>query len=81
MRIVEIMRRCLTLTGSTLRPREVRFKTVVADGLAKTVWPFVEGNGLKPETDKITPLARAAAAHMRMEPGDHVGKIVLSMNK
>ena len=74
------MRRCLTLTGSTLRPREVRFTTMVADELAKTVWPYVEGNGLKPVTDKIFPPARAVAAHMRMEAGDHVGKIVLSMN-
>ena len=77
--IVEIMRRRLTLTGSTLRPRDVRFKTMVADELAKTVWPYVEGNRLKPAIDKIFPLAEAAAAHARMESGDHVGKIVLSM--
>ena len=78
--IVEIMRRRLTLTGSTLRPRDVRFKTMVADELAKTVWPYVEGNRLKPAIDKVFPLAEAAAAHARMESGDHVGKIVLSMH-
>ena len=75
--IVEIMRRRLTLTGSTLRPRDVRFKTMVADELAKTVWPYVEGNRLKPVIDQVFPLAEAAAAHVRMESGDHVGKIVL----
>jgi len=78
--IVEIMRRRLTLTGSTLRPRDVRFKTMVADELAKTVWPYVEGNRLKPAIDKVFPLAEAAAAHARMESGDHIGKIVLSMD-
>ena len=77
--IVEIMRRRLTLTGSTLRARDVRFKTMVADELAKTVWPYVEGNRLKPAIDKVFPLAEAAAAHKRMESGDHVGKIVLSL--
>ncbi len=77
--IVDIMRRRLTLTGSTLRPRDVHFKTMVADELAKTVWPYVEGNRLKPAIDKVFPLAEAAAAHARMESGDHVGKIVLSM--
>ena len=78
--IVEIMRRRLTLTGSTLRARDVRFKTMVADELAKTVWPYVEGNRLKPAIDKVFPLAEAAAAHARMESGEHVGKIVLSMD-
>ena len=79
--IVDIMRRRLTLTGSTLRPRDVRFKTMVADELAKTVWPYVEGNRLKPAIDKVFPLAEAAEAHRRMESGDHVGKIVLSMGQ
>ncbi len=77
--IMEIMRRRLTLTGSTLRPRDVQFKTMVADELAKTVWPYVEGNRLKPVIDKVFPLAEAAAAHARMESGDHVGKIVLAV--
>ncbi len=78
--IVDIMRRRLTLTGSTLRPRDVRFKTMVADELARTVWPYIEGNRLRPAIDKVFPLAEAAAAHARMESGDHVGKIVLSMD-
>ncbi|MBA2466684.1 MAG: NAD(P)H-quinone oxidoreductase [Sphingomonas sp.] len=78
--IAEIMRRRLTMTGSTLRPRELLFKTMVADELAKTVWPYVEGNRLKPAIDKLFPLADAAAAHARMESGAHVGKIVLTMD-
>jgi NADPH:quinone reductase len=78
--IGDIMRRRLTLTGSTLRPRSVEFKTMVADELAKTVWPYVEGNRLKPAMDQAFPLAEAAAAHARMEAGDHIGKIVLTID-
>ena len=77
--IVEVMRRRLTLTGSTLRPRDVHFKTMVTDELAKTVWPYVEGNRLKPVIDQVFPLSQTAAAHARMESGEHVGKIVLTM--
>ena len=74
-----IMRRRLTLTGSTLRPRSLEFKTMVADELARTVWPYVEGGRLKPVIDSVFPLAEAAEAHARMESGEHVGKIVLEM--
>ena len=77
--IVDIMRRRLMLTGSTLRPRPVEFKTMVADEIAQTVWPFVEGGRLKPVIDRIYPLAEANAAHQRMESGEHVGKIVLEI--
>ena len=77
--IPDMMRRRLTLTGSTLRPRSVAFKTMVADEIARTVWPYVEGNRLKPAIDSVFPLEVAGAAHARMESGDHVGKIVLTM--
>ena len=75
--IFDIMRRRLTLTGSTLRPRDTMFKSMVADELARTVWPHVEAGRLKPMIDRTFPLEEAAAAHARMEAGDHVGKIVL----
>lgn len=75
--IFEVMRRRLTLTGSTLRPRSVEFKTMVADELARTVWPFVEAGKLKPVIDATFPLSDAPAAHKRMESGEHIGKIVL----
>ena len=78
--IPDIMRRRLTLTGSTLRPRSVEFKTMVADEIFRTVWPYVEGGRLKPVIDSVFPLERAAEAHARMEGGDHVGKIVLEIN-
>jgi NADPH:quinone reductase-like Zn-dependent oxidoreductase len=52
---------------------------MVADEIAKTVWPYVEGGRLRPVIDSIFPLTEAAAAHARMEAGVHVGKIVLDV--
>jgi NADPH:quinone reductase len=77
--IFDIMRRRLTLTGSTLRPRSIEFKTMVADEIAKTVWPYVEGGRLKPVIDSVFSLDDVADAHRRMEEGGHVGKIVLEI--
>lgn len=75
--IVDIMRRRLTLTGSTLRPRSGTFKALIADEIAATVWPFVENRRLRPAMDQVYPLEQAAQAHRRMEAGEHFGKIVL----
>jgi NADPH:quinone reductase len=77
--IALVMMKRLTLTGSTLRARSVGFKSLVADELHRTVWPFVAAGQLKPVIDMTFPLGDAAAAHARMEAGDHVGKIVLTV--
>jgi putative PIG3 family NAD(P)H quinone oxidoreductase len=77
--IADIMVRRLTLTGSTLRGRSVEFKSLVADELARTVWPHVRAGRLRPVIDRTYPLEEAAAAHDRMEAGDHVGKMVLTL--
>lgn len=79
--IFDIMRRRLMLTGSTLRARSVEFKTMVADEIVKTVWPYAEGGRLKPVIDSVFPLAQADEAHARMESGEHVGKIVLEVRR
>jgi len=81
IQIFDIMRRRLTLTGSTLRPRSIEFKTMVADEIARTVWPYAEGGRLRPVIDSVFPLRDAAAAHERMEVGEHVGKIVLEIRR
>jgi putative PIG3 family NAD(P)H quinone oxidoreductase len=65
--IFDIMSRRLTLTGSTLRPRSNTFKALVADEIARHVWPFVTSGRLRPAMDRIFPLEEAAAAHTRME--------------
>lgn len=77
--IWDVMKRRLTLTGSTLRPRSVGFKTLVADELSRQVWPHVAEGRLKPIIDRTFPLREAAAAHAWLEAGDHVGKVVLTM--
>src|SRR3954447_2143948 len=81
IRIFDLMRRRLTLTGSLLRPRSVEFKTMVVDEIMKTVWPYVEGGRLKPVIDSTFPMARAADAHDRMEAGEHIGKIMLEVGE
>jgi putative PIG3 family NAD(P)H quinone oxidoreductase len=77
--IWKIMQRRLNLTGSTLRPRNLTFKTLLADEISHNVWPHVEAGTLRPVMDQSFPLAAAADAHRRLEAGDHVGKIVLTM--
>ncbi len=73
-----VMMRRLTLTGSTLRPRPVAFKTAIAEALEAKVWPLFASGRLRAVSDSSFPLADAADAHRRMEAGDHVGKIVLT---
>ncbi|WP_010337925.1 NAD(P)H-quinone oxidoreductase [Sphingobium yanoikuyae] len=74
-----VMSRRLTLTGSTLRPRSSGFKSLVADEIMRTVWPFVEQGKLRPAMDQRFALADATKAHARMDAGEHFGKIVLTV--
>jgi len=73
-----IMSRRYTLTGSTLRPRSDEFKALLADEIGREVWPLVAVGELRPAMDRTFPLREAAAAHARMDAGEHVGKIVLA---
>lgn len=77
--ILPIMMKRLTLTGSTLRPRTVAQKAVIADELRDKVWPLLETGAVRPVMDQNFALAEAAAAHRRMEGGEHIGKIVLTV--
>ena len=77
--IFQVMQKRLTLTGSTLRARDTGFKSMVADELSRMVWPYVVEGKLKPLIDCTFPLAEAAQAHARMDGGDHIGKIVLTV--
>ncbi|HEX7820997.1 MAG TPA: NAD(P)H-quinone oxidoreductase [Sphingobium sp.] len=75
----EVMQRRLTLTGSTLRPRSIGFKSMLAQEIHSSVWRMVEAGELRPVMDRVFPLTDAAAAHARMDAGEHVGKIVLEI--
>ncbi len=73
----DVLRRRLTITGSTLRPRPVAFKAAIARQLRQTVWPLLERGDIRPVIERVFPAAQAAQAHALMESGQHVGKIVL----
>jgi len=73
-----VMRRRLTITGSTLRPRPVEFKAALARKLRERIWPLIEAGRIKPAIYKTFPLEQAAEAHRLMESSQHIGKIVLT---
>jgi NADPH2:quinone reductase len=73
-----IMRRRLTLTGSTLRARPVAFKALLARRLHEKVWPLLEAGKVTPVIHKVFPAREAAQAHVLMESSAHIGKIVLT---
>lgn len=75
----ELMRRRLTLTGSTLRPRPVAFKGAIAARLRERIWPLVDAGKIKPVVFKTFKLEAAAEAHRLMESSAHTGKLVLTV--
>jgi NADPH2:quinone reductase len=75
----QVLRRRLTVTGSTLRPRPVAFKAQIARELRERVWPLIEAGTIRPVIYRSFPLEQAAAAHALMESSAHVGKIVLDV--
>ncbi|WP_322988507.1 NAD(P)H-quinone oxidoreductase [Hoeflea sp.] len=75
-----LMMKRLRHTGSTLRARDIAFKALIADELHRQVWPLLSDRKVLPVMDSIFPLDQAAAAHQRMEDGDHIGKIVLDVS-
>jgi NADPH2:quinone reductase len=72
-----VLRRRLTITGATLRPRSVAFKSAIARRLRAVVWPLIEAGRIKPMVFRTFALAEAAQAHALMESSSHVGKLVL----
>ena len=73
-----VLRKRLTISGSTLRPRSVAYKTALARELRERVWPLIEAGRIRPVIHQVFPAAQAAAAHALMESSTHVGKIVLT---
>ena len=75
----QVLRRRLSISGSTLRPRPVAFKAAIAWRLQEKVWPLIELGKIKPVIFKTFPLEQAAQAHALMESSQHVGKIMLQV--
>jgi NADPH:quinone reductase len=73
-----VLRKRLTITGSTLRPRSLEFKTAIANALKEKIWPLVASGAIKPVIHSTFAAADAAKAHALMESNQHVGKIVLT---
>lgn len=73
-----VLRRRLTVTGSTLRPRPVVFKAAIARNLRQHVWPWLESGRIRPVVFRVFPAAQAAQAHALMESNQHIGKLLLS---
>ena len=77
--LMRLMLKRLTHTGSTLRARAVADKAAIAAAVEKKVAPLIASGRIKPLIDSTFPLAQASAAHARMESGNHIGKIVLTL--
>jgi NADPH2:quinone reductase len=73
-----VLRKRLTITGSTLRPRPIAFKTAIAQSLRDRVWPLLAQGRIKPVIHQVFPAREAAAAHTLMESNRHIGKLVLT---
>lgn len=73
-----VLRRRLTITGSTLRPRSVAFKGAIARALRERVWPLLAAGTVRPVIHSTFAAADAAQAHALMESNQHIGKIVLT---
>ena len=72
-----VLRKRLTITGSTLRIRPVAFKAAIAQSLQRHIWPLLESGAIKPVLHAAYQAAQASRAHAEMEASQHIGKIVL----
>lgn len=77
--LAEMLRRRLTLTASTLRPRNVAFKATIAHALRERVWPLLKHRTVTPQIWATHPLEQVGQAHRQLENGEHIGKIVLTL--
>lgn len=76
-----VLRKRLAIIGSTLRPRSIAYKTVIARELREQVWPLIEAGQVRPVIHAVFPAPQAARAHALMESSVHVGKIVLDWGR
>jgi putative PIG3 family NAD(P)H quinone oxidoreductase len=69
------------ITANLLRARPVEEKAAICRGLVQDVWPLIADSTIKQPPLTVFPLADAAAAHARLESGDNIGKIILSVSR
>ena len=78
--IFKVMQKRLVLTGSTLRPRAADEKARLAKEVERLVWPWIEAGKVRPVMDRAFPLERAGEAHLYLERGSHLGKVMLTVD-
>ena len=76
----KLMMKRINLTGSTLRPRTTEFKSKIAEELREIIWPLLNTQKIRVHVDSIFPLEKFRDAHILMESGNHLGKIILSLD-
>lgn len=79
--LFSVMKKRLTLTGATMRPRSVEEKAKIASELHDKVWPLLESKKIRVLIDSVFPLVDVQKAHQRMESSQHIGKIILSIQR
>jgi NADPH:quinone reductase-like Zn-dependent oxidoreductase len=77
--LARLMMKRITLTGSTLRARPADEKARLIAAVEATAWPWISSGTVRPPVEATFPLEQASAAHLRLEAGGHVGKIVLTV--
>jgi putative PIG3 family NAD(P)H quinone oxidoreductase len=80
LEIFRLMQKRAVVTGSTLRPRSADEKARLAGEVERVVWAWIAAGKLKPLVDKTFPLAEAAQAHAYLEQGEHIGKVMLTVD-
>ena len=75
-----LMMKRIKITGSTLRPRTVEYKSTIADELRETVWPLLDSKKIRVHIDSVFSLEKFKDAHTHIENGNHLGKIILSLD-
>jgi NADPH2:quinone reductase len=77
--LLQVMRKRLTVTGSTMRPRTTAQKAAIAAELRRQVWPVLDAGRIAPVIHAVFPLEQAAEAHRVMESSTHIGKLMLTV--
>lgn len=77
LNIMKMMLKRISITGSTLRSRDVTFKSALAAEIQQKVWPLLENGQFKPQIFATFPFSQAPQAHELMESSNHIGKIML----
>ncbi len=75
----QVLRRHLTIFGSTLRSRPAAEKAEIVSAFLARFGRELENGAIRPPVYRILPISEASTAHRMMQASEHFGKIVLTM--